>query len=171
MRVFSVIPWTAAVRAMVLLLPAGALAAQEQGAKHPLPASEAPAFMSLAVQPLTGPEAWHASQIVLIRQDTTYLPSETLDHILQLAGWERRQLGPGEYYTIADMHPRPVFGARTPRHDLCRPQLQDGPVRAVDEHLWDQARPASDPLRLPSLRGDRADRDDHGRAPPGMPPL
>jgi hypothetical protein len=137
-RVFSVIPWAAAVGAMVLLLSAGALAAQEQGAKHPLPAGPAPAFMSLAVQPLTGPEAGRASQIVLIRGDTTYLPSETLHQIMQLAGWERRQLGPGERYTIADMHPRSVFGAQMPRHDHCRPRLQDGPVSAVEEHLWDQ---------------------------------
>jgi hypothetical protein len=52
------------------------------------------------------------SRIVLVRQDTTYLRHEMLHHILQVAGWEPRPLRPGEHYSIADLHPTPVF-------DLC----------------------------------------------------
>jgi len=137
---------------MVLLLPAGALATQGQGAKHPFPAGDAPAFLFAAVQPITAPPEWRAayhevercagmkgdyeqirwaameaplrgpngptyafnigSRIVLVRQDTTYLRHEMLHHILQVAGWEPRPLRPGEHYSIADLHPTPVF-------DLC----------------------------------------------------
>jgi hypothetical protein len=134
---------------MVLLLPAGHLAAQEPAAKHLVPAGEFPAFLFVAVQPITAPEAWRAvyddvercagmkgdydqirwavmeaplhgpngptyafnvgSRIVLVRHNTTYLRHEMLHHILQVAGWEPRHLGPGEHYTVADLHPLPVF--------------------------------------------------------------
>ncbi len=49
------------------------------------------------------------SRIVLVRQDTTYLRHEMLHHILQVDGWEPRPLRPGEHYSIADLHPAPVF--------------------------------------------------------------
>lgn len=157
MPVFSVVPWTVAVGVTVLLLPAGPLAAQEQSAKQPFPAGDAPAFLFVAVQPITAPETWRVvydevercagmtgnydqirwaemdaplrgpngptyafnvgSRIVLVRQDTTYLRHEMLHHILQVAGWEPRHLGPGERYTIADLHPLPVFDRCAGRTD------------------------------------------------------
>ena len=149
MRFWSAIPWSAAIGAVVLTLPAGGLAAQARPAEHPLPAGDTPAFLFAAVQPITAPESWRAvyhevercagmkgdyeqiswavmdaplrgpkgptyafnvgSRIVLVRQDTTYLRHEMLHHILQVAGWEPRPLRPGERYSIADLHPRPVF--------------------------------------------------------------
>jgi len=36
-----------------------------------------------------------------------------LHHILEVAGWRPRTLKPGERYTIADLHPRPLFGLCT----------------------------------------------------------
>jgi len=53
------------------------------------------------------------SRIVMVRQDTTYLRHEMLHHILQIAGWQPRALPPGERYTIADLHPMPLFGLCT----------------------------------------------------------
>jgi hypothetical protein len=52
-------------------------------------------------------------RIVLVRNDTTYLRHEMLHHILQTAGWQPRALQPGEHYTIADLHPMPLFGLCT----------------------------------------------------------
>jgi hypothetical protein len=72
--------------------------------------------------PLQGPQgptyAFNVgSRIVLVRQDTTYLRHEMLHHILQVAGWEPRPLGPGEHYSIADLHPMPVFERCAGRSD------------------------------------------------------
>jgi hypothetical protein len=53
------------------------------------------------------------SRIVLVRNDTTYLRHEMLHHILLTAGWQPRALRPGEHYTIADLHPMPLFGLCT----------------------------------------------------------
>jgi hypothetical protein len=50
------------------------------------------------------------SRIVLVRQDTTYLRHEMLHHILQVGGWQPPPLRPGERYSIADLHPMPLFG-------------------------------------------------------------
>ncbi len=66
--------------------------------------------------PLQGPKGLTygfniGSRIVLVRHDTTYLRHEMLHHILQLAGWQPRPLQPGERYSIADLHPMPLFGA------------------------------------------------------------
>jgi hypothetical protein len=55
-------------------------------------------------------------RIVLVRDDTTYLRHEMLHHVLQVSGWHPRQLGPGEQYTIADLHPMPLFGLCTGGH-------------------------------------------------------
>ena len=52
-------------------------------------------------------------RIVLVRNDTTYLRHEMLHHILEVAGWHPRPLKPGEHYTIADLHPMPLFGLCT----------------------------------------------------------
>ncbi len=52
-------------------------------------------------------------RIVLVRNDTTYLRHEMLHHVLELAGWHPRALKPGEHYTIADLHPMPLFGLCT----------------------------------------------------------
>lgn len=177
MRVLSVIPWSAAFGAIVLL-PAGLLIGgaprtqvhpapcqsrigvacadsepQEGVASRPFPAGDAPAFLFASVQPIKAPEAWRTiyhevercagkvgdydqvrwavmdaplqgpkgptygfnvgSRIVLVRQDTTYLRHEMLHHILQIARWEPRLLQPGEHYTIADLHPMPLFGLCT----------------------------------------------------------
>jgi hypothetical protein len=49
------------------------------------------------------------SRIVMVRQDTTYLRHEMLHHILQVAGWQPRPLRAGELYSIADLHPMPLF--------------------------------------------------------------
>jgi hypothetical protein len=53
------------------------------------------------------------SRIVLVRSDTTYLRHEMLHHILQTAGWQPPSLRPGEHYTVADLHPMPLFGLCT----------------------------------------------------------
>jgi len=68
--------------------------------------------------PLHGPKgptyAFTAgSRIVLVRDDTTYLRHEMLHHILEVAGWQPRPLRPGEHYSIADLHPMPLFGLCT----------------------------------------------------------
>jgi hypothetical protein len=68
--------------------------------------------------PLQGPKGptyafTVGSRIVLVRQDTTYLRHEMLHHILETAGWQPRTLRPGEHYTIADLHPMPLFGLCT----------------------------------------------------------
>jgi hypothetical protein len=52
-------------------------------------------------------------RIVLVRGDTTYLRHEMLHHILEVSGWRPRALEPGEHYTIADLHPMPLFGLCT----------------------------------------------------------
>jgi hypothetical protein len=178
MRVLSVIPLSAAVRAMAALFLAGLLIGvasetqaqsnpcrsrigaapvacadselQHRAGERPLPAGDAPAFLFAAVQPITAPESWRAvyhevercagmagdydqvrwavmeaplqgprgltygfnvgSRIVLVRQDTTYLRHEMLHHILQVGGWQPTTLRPGESYSIADLHPMPLFG-------------------------------------------------------------
>lgn len=71
--------------------------------------------------PLQGPKgptyAFTAGhQIVLVRDDTTYLRHEMLHHVLEVAGWHPHRLGPGEHYTIADLHPMPLFGLCTGGH-------------------------------------------------------
>jgi hypothetical protein len=55
-------------------------------------------------------------RIVLVRGDTTYLRHEMLHHILEISGWHPHALKPGEHYTIADLHPMPVFGLCTGGH-------------------------------------------------------
>jgi hypothetical protein len=52
-------------------------------------------------------------RIVLVRNDTTYLRHEMLHHILEVSGWQPRPLRQGERYTIADLHPMPLFGLCT----------------------------------------------------------
>ena len=52
-------------------------------------------------------------RIVLVYNDTTYLRHEMLHHVLLTAGWQPHPLQPGEHYTIADLHPMPVFGLCT----------------------------------------------------------
>jgi hypothetical protein len=52
-------------------------------------------------------------RIVLVRGDTTYVRHEMLHHILEVSGWQPRALEPGEHYTIADLHPMPLFGLCT----------------------------------------------------------
>jgi hypothetical protein len=52
-------------------------------------------------------------RIVVVRNDTTYLRHEMLHHILEVSGWHPRALRPGERYTIADLHPMPLFGLCT----------------------------------------------------------
>jgi Zn-dependent protease with chaperone function len=64
--------------------------------------------------PLHGPKGptyafTSGSRIVLVRDDTTYLRHEMLHHVLEVAGWHPRPLQPGEHYTIADLHPMPLF--------------------------------------------------------------
>jgi hypothetical protein len=71
--------------------------------------------------PLQGPKGptyafTVGSRIVLVRQDTTYLRHEMLHHILETAGWRPRTLQAGEHYTIADLHPMPLFGLCTGGH-------------------------------------------------------
>jgi hypothetical protein len=71
--------------------------------------------------PLQGPKGptyafTVGSRIVLVRQDTTYLRHEMLHHILEVAGWKPRALQPGEHYSIADLHPMPLFGLCTGGH-------------------------------------------------------
>ena len=153
MRVLTVIPLSAAVGAMVALLPAGLLKPQKGTEERPLPAGDAPAFLFASVQPIRAPEAWRAiyhevercagmvgdydrirwavmdaplqgpkgptfgftvgERIVLVRNDTTYLRHEMLHHVLETAGWQPPALQPGEHYTIADLHPMPLFGLCT----------------------------------------------------------
>ncbi len=60
MRVLTVIPLSAAVGAMVALLPAGLLKPQKGTEERPLPAGDAPAFLFASVQPIKAPEAWRA---------------------------------------------------------------------------------------------------------------
>jgi Zn-dependent protease with chaperone function len=69
-------------------------------------------------EPLRGPKGptyafTTGSRIVLVRNDTTYLRHEMLHHILEVAGWQPRPLRPGEHYSIADLHPMPLFGLCT----------------------------------------------------------
>lgn len=52
-------------------------------------------------------------RIVLVRNDTMYLRHEMLHHILEVSGWHPRPLHEGERYTIADLHPMPLFGLCT----------------------------------------------------------
>lgn len=52
-------------------------------------------------------------RIVLMQGDTTYLRHEMLHHILEVAGWRPHVLKAGERYTIADLHPMPLFGLCT----------------------------------------------------------
>jgi hypothetical protein len=181
MRVLTVIPLSAAVGAIVAVLPASLLTGtaprtqaysnscrhpigaavaacadsepQERPGQRPLPAGDAPAFLFASVQPIKAPESWRTiyrevercagmvgdyeqirwavmdaplqgpkgptygfnvgSRIVLVRNDTTYLRHEMLHHVLQTAGWQPRALQPGEHYTIADLHPVPLFGLCT----------------------------------------------------------
>ena len=68
--------------------------------------------------PLQGPKGptfafTVGERVVLVRNDTTYLRHEMLHHILLTAGWRPRALQPGEHYTIADLHPMPLFGLCT----------------------------------------------------------
>ena len=68
--------------------------------------------------PLLGPKGptyafTVGSRVVLVRDDTTYLRHEMLHHILEVSGWRPRSLKPGEHYTIADLHPMPLFGLCT----------------------------------------------------------
>jgi hypothetical protein len=118
-----------------------------------LPAGDAPAFLTVSVQPIRPPAEWRSiyrqvercaglagnydsvrwavmpapmqgpkgptyaftvnQRIVLVQGDTTYLRHEMLHHILEFAGWRPRTLKAGERYTIADLHPLPVFGRCT----------------------------------------------------------
>lgn len=55
-------------------------------------------------------------RIVLVRGDTTYLRHEMLHHILEVSGWHPRALEADEHYTIADLHPMPLFGLCTGGH-------------------------------------------------------
>lgn len=71
--------------------------------------------------PLVGPKGptyafTVGRRIVLVRDDTTYLRHEMLHHILEVSGWRPRPLKPGEHYTIADLHPMPLFGLCTGGH-------------------------------------------------------
>jgi hypothetical protein len=68
--------------------------------------------------PLQGPKGptfgfTVGERIVLVRNDTTYLRHEMLHHVLLTAGWQPHPLQPGEHYTIADLHPMPLFGLCT----------------------------------------------------------
>jgi hypothetical protein len=49
-------------------------------------------------------------RIVLVRGDTTYLRHEMLHHILAVDGWQPPALPAGARYSIADLHPMPLFG-------------------------------------------------------------
>jgi hypothetical protein len=73
---------------------------------------------SVMEAPLEGPKGptfafTIGRRIVLVRNDTTYLRHEMLHHILEVGGWEPRPLKPGEHYTIADLHPKPLFSRCT----------------------------------------------------------
>ena len=73
---------------------------------------------SVMQAPIRGPKgptyAFTVGQrIVLVQGDTTYLRHEMLHHILDVAGWRARALKAGEQYTIADLHPMPLFGLCT----------------------------------------------------------
>jgi hypothetical protein len=74
-----------------------------------------------AERPVRGPKgATYAfsvgRRIVLVRGNTPYLRHGMLHHILEVAGWHPRQLEPGEQFTIADLHPMPLFGLCTGGH-------------------------------------------------------
>ena len=76
---------------------------------------------SVMEAPLRGPKGptyafTIGRRIVLVRNDTTYLRHEMLHHVLEVAGWHPRQLRPGEQYSIADLHPMPLFGLCTGGH-------------------------------------------------------
>jgi len=76
---------------------------------------------SVMEAPLRGPKGptyafTVGRRIVLVRNDTTYLRHEMLHHVLEVAGWHPRQLRPGEQYSIADLHPMPLFGLCTGGH-------------------------------------------------------
>jgi hypothetical protein len=73
---------------------------------------------SVMEAPLQGPKGptfafTVGRRIVMVRNDTTYLRHEMLHHILEVGGWQPHPLKPGEHYTIADLHPRPLFGLCT----------------------------------------------------------
>jgi hypothetical protein len=73
---------------------------------------------SVMEAPLQGPKGptyafTVGRRIVLVRNDTTFLRHEMLHHVLVVAGWHPRPLRPGERYTIADLHPMPLFGLCT----------------------------------------------------------
>jgi hypothetical protein len=73
---------------------------------------------SVMEAPLQGPKGptfafTVGPRIVMVRNDTTYLRHEMLHHILEVAGWQPRTLKPGEHYSIADLHPMPLFGLCT----------------------------------------------------------
>jgi hypothetical protein len=53
------------------------------------------------------------NRIVLVQNDTTYLRHEMLHHILEVSGWHPRDLRAGERYSIADLHPKELFGKCT----------------------------------------------------------
>lgn len=55
------------------------------------------------------------SDIVLVRGDTTYLKHEILHHVLLQSGW-RPPSPKGGRYTVADLHPMPLFGLCTGGH-------------------------------------------------------
>jgi hypothetical protein len=83
--------------------------------------------------PLQGPQgATYAfvidRRIVLIRGDTTYLRHEMLHHILAVGGWQPPTLQAGERYTIADLHPMPLFG-------LCTGGVQAGSMAGGGEAI------------------------------------
>ena len=78
-------------------------------------------WWSVMQAPLQGPKGATygftvGRRIVLVRGDTTYLRHEMLHHILEVSGWQPRALEPGEHYTIADLHPMPLFGLCTGGH-------------------------------------------------------
>ncbi|HZM28028.1 MAG TPA: hypothetical protein VFB89_11760 [Gemmatimonadales bacterium] len=76
---------------------------------------------SVMEAPLQGPKGptyafTVGRRIVLVRGDTTYLRHEMLHHILEVSGWHPRTLKADEHYTIADLHPMPLFGLCTGGH-------------------------------------------------------
>ena len=73
---------------------------------------------AVMLAPLQGPKGptyafTVGHRIVMVREDTTYLRHEMLHHVLAVSGWHPRPLQPGERYTIADLHPTPLFGLCT----------------------------------------------------------
>ena len=80
-----------------------------------------PTSFPVVTWPLRGPKGptyafTIGRRIVLVRGDTTYLRHEMLHHVLEVGGWQPRRLRPGEQYTIADLHPMPLFGLCTGGH-------------------------------------------------------